>query len=146
MIVKAISYLKLVLILHSLYFRNGGKCEYYKLLRLLALMTWSIRGGAKEAVNYGQSWFSVAHEYYEILIIVVGIVLLHWLFYQIASSIISVDGPIIFGTSDHMFRRFSSIIEWIANGPAFVQLAIKPDTPGHETSNWMGGGCFCKQL
>ena len=53
-----------------------GKCEYYKLLRLLALMTWSIRGGAKEAVNYGQSWFSVAHDYYEISIIVVGIVIM----------------------------------------------------------------------
>ena len=76
MIVKAISYLKLVLILHSLYFRKGGKCEYYKLLRLRAFMTWSIRAGAKEAVNYGQSWFSVAHEYYEISVIVVGIVIM----------------------------------------------------------------------
>ena len=75
MIVKAISYLKLVLILHSLYFRKRGKCEYYKLLRLLALMTWSIRAGAKEAVNYGQSWFSVAHEYY-FSIIEVGIVIM----------------------------------------------------------------------
>ena len=73
---KAISYLKLVLILQSLYFRKGGKCEYYKLLRLLALMTWSIRGGAKEAVNYGQSWFSVAHEYYFSIIEVGNVIMI----------------------------------------------------------------------